>query len=83
MKAGKINGLGQELIKIFDTTDWCKGVSVMKAGGEKAIKAFNNMSLTQGDTIITGKNSKATLLIDDDITLYVAENTRIDLVNIT
>jgi len=52
-------------------------VSVMKAGGEKAIKAFKNMSLTQGDTIITGKNSKATLLIDDDITLYVSENTRI------
>ncbi|HHW47609.1 MAG TPA: FecR domain-containing protein [Clostridiaceae bacterium] len=52
-------------------------VSVMKAGGEKAIKAFKNMSLTQGDTIITRKKSKATLLIDDDITLYVAENTRI------
>lgn len=52
-------------------------VSVKKAGGEKAFKTFVGMALTEGDTLITGKNGKATLRVEDELEFIVAENTQI------
>lgn len=66
----------QEALRAATLSDFTGDVSIMKAGGEKAIKGFKQMSLTQGDRIITGQNASATLDIDKDITLYVGENTR-------
>ncbi|WCN37281.1 FecR family protein [Aneurinibacillus uraniidurans] len=34
-------------------------VKVQKSGSKKVVTAFNSMSLSQGDTVITGKNSSA------------------------
>ena len=48
----------EENLRAAKITELTGEVSVLKAGGEKPIKAFKNMSLTQGDTIITGKIQK-------------------------
>ncbi|MGO0063652.1 immunoglobulin-like domain-containing protein [Brevibacillus fluminis] len=51
-------------------------VQVKKAGGAKPFKAFNNMALTRGDQITTGKNSSAQLDLDDGSKLVVGSNTQ-------
>lgn len=52
-------------------------VHVLKAGGEKTMKAFKGMSLTQGDTIITGQGASATLQLDKDRDVRIAENSQV------
>lgn len=50
-------------------------VYVKKSGGEKSLKAFVGMSLTKGDTLITGKKASAVLKSGDDLEFIVSENT--------
>ena len=54
-------------------------VQVVRAGGEKAFKAFLNMRLTEGDRIITGPKGGAKIQMDDEVIITLAENTRIYL----
>ena len=54
-------------------------VQIIRAGGEKPFKAFLNMSLTEGDKIITGSSGKAKVQMDDEVVITLAENTRIYL----
>ena len=52
-------------------------VKILRAGGEKHFPAFKGMGLTQGDTIITGKDGRATLEVAADKELKIGENSRI------
>ncbi len=54
-------------------------VQVIRAGGEKPFKAFQNMKLTEGDRIITGKNGVAKVEMDDGLVITLSQNTRIYL----
>ena len=60
--------------KIEDLTG---DVKVTKSGGEKSFIAFKGMSLAQGDTITTGRNSTVNLFIDEDKEVKIAENTKL------
>ena len=52
-------------------------VEVQKNKGKKTFKAFKNMAFTQGDTIITGAKSSATLHIDNNKQVEVSANTKL------
>jgi len=52
-------------------------VKVLRAGGEKSFSAFKGMGLTQGDTIITGKDGRVTLELAEDKELKIGENSRV------
>jgi len=52
-------------------------VKILRAGGEKHFPAFKSMGLTQGDTVITGKDGRVTLEIAADKELKIGENSRI------
>jgi len=52
-------------------------VKILRAGGEKNFPAFKGMGLTQGDTIITGKDGRVTLELAEDKELKIGENSRI------
>ena len=54
-------------------------VTYQKGGGERELKAFKGMSLAQGDRLLTGKDGKAVLEIDDDKKLNVGSNSVLDL----
>ena len=41
-------------------------VEVKKAGNDKMTKVFANMAFTQGDTILTGSDGLAELMLDED-----------------
>ncbi|MCI1693105.1 FecR family protein [Aneurinibacillus aneurinilyticus] len=50
---------------------------VKKSGGTKQIKAFKSMAITQGDTIITGRNGKVNMDLDSDKEVIVGPNTKL------
>jgi len=52
-------------------------VKILRAGGEKHFPAFKSMGLTQGDTVITGKDGRVTLEIAADKELKIGENSRV------
>lgn len=52
-------------------------VKVLRAGGEKPFPAFKGMGLTQGDTVVTGKDGQATLEVAEDKEMKIAKNTRL------
>jgi len=52
-------------------------VKILRAGGEKNFPAFKGMGLTQGDTIITGKDGRVTLELAEDKELKIGENSRV------
>lgn len=52
-------------------------VKVLRAGGEKPFPAFKGMGLTQGDTVVTGKDGQATLEVAEDKEMKIAANTRL------
>ena len=54
-------------------------VQLIRSGGEKPFKAFNNMRIAEGDQLITGSKGWAKILLDDDITAIVSENSRVYL----
>ncbi|MDK2866429.1 MAG: hypothetical protein PWP38_744 [Clostridiales bacterium] len=54
-------------------------VSILKAGGEKAVTPTEEMTLEHGDRIITGKNSSISLKIDEDKYIKVGEKTYMSL----
>ncbi|OEH85286.1 hypothetical protein BHU72_04100 [Desulfuribacillus stibiiarsenatis] len=54
-------------------------VQVLRGGGDKPIKAFLNMRLTEGDRIITGKGASAKVELENSIIVTLAENSRIYL----
>lgn len=54
-------------------------VKILRAGGERAFPAFKGIGLTQGDSIVTGKDGKATLEVGEDREMTIAANTRIML----
>lgn len=57
-------------------------VYIQKSGGAKKFKVFKGMSLSEGDTIITGSNGTATLALDDDKTIKIAPNTVLNIQNL-
>lgn len=50
-------------------------VLVKREASEKSIKVFKNMRLDEGDTVITGKDSKLVLKLDGDKEVIIAANT--------
>jgi hypothetical protein len=54
-------------------------VKIKKAGGEKQFSAFKGMGLAEGDTVITGKASWASIEMDDDKEIRIGENTQINI----
>ena len=58
-------------------------VKIKKSGGEKKLKATKGMNLSQGDTIITEADGKATITIDDNKQIDVASNTTISIAKLT
>lgn len=57
-------------------------VKVKMVTSEKEIKAFKGMRLNEGDTILTGKDSKAVLRLDQDKEIVIAANTQAVLTKI-
>ncbi len=55
--------------------DFYGDVLVKREASAKTIKAFKNMRLDEGDTIITGKDSKAVIKLDGDKEVILAANT--------
>lgn len=62
-------------------------VKVKKSGGSKAFKAFKNMSLNEGDTLVTGAKAKVVLSLSskeaDEDTVTVGENSQVDFTKLT
>ncbi|MFZ5354115.1 MAG: FecR domain-containing protein [Bacillota bacterium] len=54
-------------------------VKVTKSGGEKAVKAFKGMGLTQGDSIKTGNDGSVTLDLNEEKEVKISSNTYIVL----
>lgn len=54
-------------------------VQVKREASEKKIKAFQNMSLAEGDTIYTGEKSKAVLELDGDKRITVSAKSTVVL----
>ena len=54
-------------------------VSLTKKGEKKEFTIFKDMKLSEGDTIITGKDSFVEILLDDDKEIKVGEDTKVDL----
>ena len=52
-------------------------VKVKRAGGEKLFPAVKGAGLVQGDGIVTGKDSTALLIIDEDKEVKIAEGTQL------
>lgn len=69
----------EDSLRAAKLADLKGSVSIMKAGGEKTYAAFKGMSLTQGDRIITGKDSSATLEIDEDKEIRIGESTQVNV----
>ncbi len=64
-------------LRVAKVTALSGEVQVKKAGGEKSFKAFKNMGLTEGDTIITGKESSVTLALDEFKDVRIGENSQV------
>jgi len=66
---------------------WEGTVEVQKSGGTKVFKAFNNMSLNQGDIVTTGKDSTAVLKFSNgtssDDTLTLEADTTVTFTKLT
>lgn len=54
-------------------------VHVKREASEKKMKAFKNMTLSEGDTLITGEKSKAVLALDGDKKITVSARSTIVL----
>lgn len=54
-------------------------VQVLRAGSEKKIKAFKNMRLSEGDTVITGKSSSAVVEIAKESKFTIAAESKVVL----
>ena len=54
-------------------------VHIKRSGGEKKFKAIKGMNLAEGDTVITGANGTATLILDKDKMIKIAPNTTINI----
>lgn len=52
-------------------------VKVQKSGSKKVVKAFNSMSLSQGDTVITGRNSSAKVVYSQGTQSTLGSGTRL------
>jgi len=74
-----ISVFAADSLRAAKITELTGDVRVMKAGGEKTFSAFEGMSLSQGDRIITGIGASASVLLDDDKSITVAENSQISL----
>ena len=58
--------MAADTLRVAKITAGQGDVKVLRAGGEKSFPAFKGMGLTQGDTIITGKNGRVTLELAAD-----------------
>lgn len=63
--------------KIATLTDIKGDVFIKKGGGKREVKASNNMGVTQGDTIRTGKKAYAKVVFDSKNATSLGENTTI------
>ncbi len=62
--------------RVAKLTEVKNDVRVKKAGGAKPFKAFNNMTVTRGDSIYTGANSSVQLQLDDGSKIVIGANTQ-------
>lgn len=69
--------LAKDTEKVAKILELSGDVQVKKGGGEKLFKAFKNMALTQGDTIITGKDGKVTIELDKDKEVVIGSDTQL------
>ena len=67
----------EENLKVAQVVKYSGDVKVMKSGGEKAFSVFEKMALSQGDLLITGKESTVTIKTDDEIEIKIAENSQV------
>lgn len=67
----------KDTAKIAKVLELSGDVQVKKGGGEKKFKAFKNMGLTQGDTIITGLDGKVTIELDKDKEVVIGSSTQL------
>lgn len=71
-----------------ENNNWAKitklsgDVSIKRSGGEKTFKAINNMRISGGDTIITGDNSKVSLLMSNNSKIIIDEKSIINISSI-
>lgn len=63
-------------VKIAKVLDFSGDVQVKK-GGDKLFKVFKNMGLTQGDTIVTGRDGKTTIELDKDKEVVIGPDTQL------
>lgn len=49
-------------------------VKIKKSGGAKPFKAINNMAVAKGDTLFTGKDSSAQLILDGGTKIAIGSN---------
>ncbi|KPD07727.1 hypothetical protein AM501_13920 [Aneurinibacillus migulanus] len=63
--------------KVGKITAVSGSTEVKKSGGKKQVKAFKSMAITQGDTIITGRNGKVNMDLDSDKEVIIGPNTKL------
>lgn len=63
--------------KVGKITAVSGSAEVKKSGGKKQVKAFKSMAITQGDTIITGRNGKVNMDLDSDKEVIIGPNTKL------
>lgn len=65
--------------KVGKITSVSGTVEVKKSGGSKTFNAFKGMAIAQGDTIITGKKSGATMDLDSDKEVTIGASTTLTI----
>ncbi|PKM85943.1 MAG: hypothetical protein CVU87_13760 [Firmicutes bacterium HGW-Firmicutes-12] len=73
------NSLAQDSFRAAEISSLDGSVEIKKSGGEKNIVAFKGMSLTEGDTVITGNKAQLVIKMEDNSSLKVGENTQITI----
>lgn len=65
----------KDTVKVGKITAASGKSQVKKSGGEKKFTAFKGMALTQGDTVITGKDGKVNMDLDSDKEVIIGPGT--------
>lgn len=71
--------IAEDSFRSARVADVAGDVRVTRAGGEKSFAAFEGMSLTEGDGIVTGPGARVTLEIDEDKEVKLGENTQLNM----
>ncbi len=69
----------EDTIRIAKIQNFSGTVKITKSGGEQQYNAISGMSLTEGDSITTEKNSWITINIDDDKEIKIGPNSMVNI----